>query len=247
MIDPKKDLTKCKAAELDAELDLYRAIEGMEVPPEGDEAISNVEKRAAVITKLREDHGHPIRIDAEFKEANPTLAKLLEEQGAVEGDVVLAEVADLEKAAELDAEAEKRDDLVADLGEKGITFTEEELAGLSTADLEAKLEEASKAPEAKAGDACDVDGKAGVLVQQGEDLVCVVNAEEVPEAKDAPQTVDETKPMYFQGKPVVSVKNRIIGSKVYKDVDLGDATYTLSTEEFAEQVTGTVPTKGEKA
>lgn len=219
MLDIQKDLTKFKAAELDEELALYRSIEGVAVPPEGDETLSNVEKRAAVITSLRAEHGHPVKLDAAFLEANPTLAKILIEQGAQEDDVVLAEVADLEKAAELDAEAEKRDEILDELEDLGDVVSDEEAEALSTADLEARLEEAKKKAQTAPG--ADEGTK-----DQGDTNV----------APEASQEVEAGVQLYFQKKPVTAVRTRIINGRSYKEVEVVGETYTLTQEEFSAQV-----------
>lgn len=94
------ELNKATKADLEAELELFREIEGIEVAPTAD--LTNNEKRSAEVERLQKEHGIPVRLSQEFADANPDLAKVLIDNGAQIGDIVFAEEADVETAKEME-------------------------------------------------------------------------------------------------------------------------------------------------
>ena len=67
-------------------------------------------------------------------------------------------------------------------------------------------------------------------------------APSAPTDDSAPIVLDEVTPpakkqLFYLGKPVTSVTNRIISGKLHKDVSLSVVTYTLTADEYAAQVT----------
>ena len=78
--------------ELETEIAQYRGFLGVEVPAADSEELSNNEKRTAVLTALRKEHGTALTITSADIEANPAFV----EAGTKEGDVVLLEADELE-------------------------------------------------------------------------------------------------------------------------------------------------------
>lgn len=133
-------LSKANKAELEAEVALYREFPGVEIAAEAD--LNTNAKLIEEIEKLRAQHGYPVSLTDEFVAENPTLSKILIEAGAAAGSTVLAELADLDQAKELDTEAAVRTELLAELKELGVEPVEPETK--TTAELEEKLAEAKK-------------------------------------------------------------------------------------------------------
>lgn len=217
MIDITKDLTKCKTPELEAELALYRTFPDVSVPAEDAEEVSTNAKRVAVIEALRAEHGYPYTVSAEDAEKDPFKA-----EEVAEGETVLLSKEEIEGLT-APATRNSGDPCTLDDGTTGIVSLDGVCVPVATEEQ-----------EPKAGDKCENEkGVEGVLVQQGKKLVCVVE----PDATAPKKTLDTSKPMYFEGKAVVSISNRIIGGRLYYDVSTGEATYTLTAEEVAVQVT----------
>lgn len=233
-------LEKMTRDELEAELGLYRSFEDIEVPAEGDEAISNNEKRIAFLTALRQEHGFAHQLTEEDIKRNPALG-----EEAAAGDIVLLtseEVEDLAaKAANEGDEATfviTQEDLDAHpaLVEAGFEAGQE-VTGTFLADadvpqevLEAfeaarKAREGADAPPAPSG-----EGPGPVEADKGGSD----DVENAPAAEDdAPIASGE---LVFRGRTVHEVRNKIIGGRLYKEVDMGSHVETLTEADFAEQV-----------
>ena len=97
-----KDITKLKRAEAEEELDLYREAGIQNVVASDD--LKNVGVCIEEIQRLQKEVGYPVKLTPEFVAENDVLAKFLMENGAVEGDIVMAEDADLEEVAKIEAQ-----------------------------------------------------------------------------------------------------------------------------------------------
>lgn len=209
--DPKK----AKTPELEAELALYREA-GIEDVADA-AALTNNAKRAEEIERLTKAHGMPVKLDAEFIKENPTLAKLLKESGAEEGEIVFAEEADTEKAAALDAEAAKRDELVKELAKYDIEPVD--VSALTTEDLEAKLAEAKASKNTSS-------------TAPKEEQTPVGAKEQVY------QEHDEDGVAHGLVYTVASVNNVLFNGKSYKDVTLVNGeTRRITPKQFEIDVT----------
>lgn len=205
-------LKKAKTAELEAELALFREAlgEGNDVAAE----FKNNGERVAEIERLVAAHGHPVKLDAEFIEANATLAKILGDAGAAEGDIVFAEEADLEQAKKLDAEQARRVEILAELERLEHAIDEDEAASLTTDELEVKLKEAIAATSNPVGGNTDTKG---------------------PET-GAPGGDGATE-LIYQRKTVIRSEDVIVHGKSYKDVTVASGeTFRISKEEYDAQV-----------
>lgn len=112
------DLKKAKKADLEAEIELFRAAGATDVAAAAD--LGTNKALVAEIERLTEANGIPVKLDAEFVAANPALAKILTAAGAGADEIVYAEEADVEEAAKLDAEVVERNDLIKQLADLGL-------------------------------------------------------------------------------------------------------------------------------
>lgn len=217
-----KYLSKMKTAELEAELDIYRSIEGVEVPAADADELSNNEKRAGVITALREEHGYPHTITAEDLAKVPSLAA----DGLTEGEVALLSKEDVE-ALEAPAPLVPGEACTLDSGEQGIVAPDGVCVPVA-------------GPEngPKVGDACeDAEGKKGTMQDDGKGgFTCVLNAEEVATPTPPADAANVPEDLVYRGKTVIAVRNRIINGRSYKEVELPGETQTLTLEDFAAEV-----------
>lgn len=200
------DLKKAKKADLIAEIELFS-----EAKVEGVAAVADLKTNAALVAeieRLTAANGLPVKLDAAFAEANPSLAKILTAAGATEGEIVFAEPADLEESAKLDAELAERTTIIEKLGAANVAFSSDE----STEALRIKLSEVK--------DVTDVDAGIAAPSEVVEDLVYNHNG-----STKTPETV-------------VRVANVIAYGKQYKDVVLvNGTTHRLTPEQYAESVT----------
>lgn len=245
MID--KPLSKRNTAELEAELDLYRSFDDIEVPAADSEELSNNGKRAAVIEALRAEHGYAWKLTQEDIESNPAFADVADikvddvllldaeeweaalkaEEGPVAGEeytFVLTE-ADLAAHEVLGATGFKAGDEFT-----GTVLADEDLPAEVVAQYEAFV--TAKKAEAEAPAADVVAGPAAPEVS-GTDSARVKGT--------APQRtvrtpVDATADLVYLGKTVIQHRTKIVHGKSYKEVDVGTETYTITSEEFERDV-----------
>lgn len=204
---------------LEAELEQYRDFEGIDVPAADSEELSNNEKRAAVLTALREEHGTIVTLTQEDIDDNAAFG-----EEAEAGDAILLTADELEtfEAAREAREAREK----GPEGEQKPLEGEQDGGAADTRTPEQKADD--EATQKAKEDAANQEEHPGAAPAGSGDVTKDVAAE----FKPVPGGTELT----YMGRTVVSVANRIIGGALYKEVQTPLETFTLSAEEFDRDV-----------